>query len=102
MRRFLTMSAVLLATVAWGCANPADDVTPAAVGDAMQDEVGRSRHRRRRTARAPVATGNALVISPENSKVEFTGSKVTGSHNGGFKAFTGTAELTEDGKQVRG
>lgn len=37
--------------------------------------------------------GTALPISPENSKVEFTGSKVTGKHDGGFKSFTGTIDL---------
>lgn len=43
---------------------------------------------------APVTTkGDALPITPENSKVEFTGSKVTGKHDGGFKQFTGTINL---------
>ena len=37
--------------------------------------------------------GTALPISPETSKVEFTGSKVTGKHDGGFKIFTGTIDL---------
>ena len=39
------------------------------------------------------ATGTALPISPENSKIEFTGSKVTGKHDGGFKQFSGTIDL---------
>jgi polyisoprenoid-binding protein YceI len=34
-----------------------------------------------------------LNISPENSAVTFVGSKVTGKHDGGFKAFTGTIDL---------
>lgn len=37
--------------------------------------------------------GTALPISAENSKVEFTGSKVTGKHDGGFKTFSGTIDL---------
>lgn len=37
--------------------------------------------------------GTALPISTENSKVEFTGSKVTGKHDGGFKTFKGTIDL---------
>jgi polyisoprenoid-binding protein YceI len=37
--------------------------------------------------------GTALPLTPENSKVEFMGSKVTGKHDGGFKAFTGTIDL---------
>jgi polyisoprenoid-binding protein YceI len=48
--------------------------------------------------------GTALPLTPENSKVEFTGSKVTGKHDGGFKAFTGTIDLVnakpEDSKVV--
>jgi len=40
--------------------------------------------------------GAALPISPENSKVEFTGSKVTGKHNGGFKTFTGMIDLVNN------
>lgn len=39
------------------------------------------------------AKGTALPLTAENSKVEFTGSKVTGKHDGGFKAFTGTIDL---------
>ncbi|CAN5622301.1 hypothetical protein BH20ACI4_BH20ACI4_21640 [soil metagenome] len=38
-------------------------------------------------------SGNALPITPENSKIEFTGSKVTGKHDGGFKQFSGTIDL---------
>ncbi len=44
-------------------------------------------------ATKPVTKGEAVALSPENSKVEFTGSKVTGKHDGGFKAFTGTIDL---------
>ena len=44
------------------------------------------------TAAAPEKT-ETLVINPENSKVEFVGSKVTGKHDGGFKQFAGTIAL---------
>jgi len=37
--------------------------------------------------------GTILALTPENSKVEFTGSKVTGKHDGGFKEFAGTIDL---------
>lgn len=46
---------------------------------------------------ADSAKGDKLPISPENSKVEFTGSKVTGKHDGGFKVFSGDINLV-DGK----
>lgn len=38
----------------------------------------------------------ALQIDPENSKIEWTGSKVTGSHDGGFTKFNGTISLVSD------
>lgn len=44
-------------------------------------------------ATKPAIKGDALPLTAENSKVEFTGSKVTGKHDGGFKAFTGTIDL---------
>ena len=44
------------------------------------------------TAAAPAKT-ETLVIDPENSKVGFVGSKVTGKHDGGFKKFAGTIAL---------
>ena len=46
------------------------------------------------TQTAPVAAkGENLAVSPENSKVLFTGSKVTGKHDGGFKKFSGAIDL---------
>lgn len=47
------------------------------------------------TATAPAGKKEELAISSETSKVEFTGSKVTGKHDGGFKKFTGTIELVD-------
>ncbi len=49
-------------------------------------------------AAAPVASseavaGTSFAITPQNSKVEWTGSKVTGSHDGSFTSFTGTITL---------
>lgn len=40
--------------------------------------------------------GTALPITAENSKIEFTGSKVTGKHEGGFKNFTGAIDLVNN------
>ncbi|MEO8572977.1 MAG: YceI family protein [Pyrinomonadaceae bacterium] len=45
-------------------------------------------------AAAPVATkGESLAVTTENSKVLFTGSKVTGKHEGGFNQFSGSIDL---------
>jgi len=49
------------------------------------------------TAMAPAATGNEMAITPENSKIVFTGSKVNGKHEGGFNKFSGAIDLV-DGK----
>ena len=48
------------------------------------------------TASTMETKGTVLPISPENSKVEFVGSKVTGKHDGGFKAFKGTIDLVNN------
>ena len=95
--------AVLLAVVISGCANPADVVPKATVG-APVPEPSSTAPAPELTSATPAATaktGNSLVLSRETSKIDFVGSKVTGSHNGGFKAFAGTVDLTEDGKGVR-
>lgn len=42
------------------------------------------------------AAGTEVVIDPAQSKVEFTGSKVTGKHDGGFKSFKGVIDLVGD------
>ena len=42
------------------------------------------------------AKGTELAISSENSKVDFTGSKVTGKHEGGFKKISGTIDLVNE------
>ena len=42
------------------------------------------------------AKGTAFKIYPDNSQVEFVGSKVTGKHDGGFKTFTGTIDLVNN------
>ena len=70
------------------CANPADDKPHATVSEATQTPDA-----------AKTAGAETLAINPENSKVEFVGSKVTGSHNGGFKQFSGTIELAKEGVQ---
>lgn len=51
------------------------------------------------TASAPAQSapkGENLPVTPENSKVLFTGSKVTGKHEGGFNRFTGAIDLVNE------
>lgn len=77
--RMLTVLLPLLLIAA--CANPASDKPQAVTSEAAP------------AASAPV-TGEKYLITPENSKIEFIGSKVTGSHNGSFGKFTGSIDYT--------
>jgi polyisoprenoid-binding protein YceI len=65
-------TAVFLAS----CENPADKTTSATVSETVE------------VAAAPAAAGVRYTFTPA-SEIHFTGSKVTGSHSGGFKSFTG-------------
>ncbi len=60
------------------CSDPAADKTKAVTSEPAKA-----------TSPATAAQGQKYLISPQASKVEFVGSKVTGSHNGSFNDFTG-------------
>jgi polyisoprenoid-binding protein YceI len=72
---------VLLLLLSLGCSNPATGKPEAEVGEASTNP-----------APATAETGDRYVIS-DGSTVGFTGSKVTGSHEGGFNAFEGAITL---------
>lgn len=65
------------------CGNPATNKSQAVVGEAT-------------TAGTSEPAGERYLITPENSKIEFIGSKVTGSHNGSFQKFSGEINYTGD------
>jgi len=65
------------------CNDPAKDKTKAETGEAKQAQV------------AP-AEALKLDIDPATSKVEWTGSKVTAKHEGGFKSFHGNVALASN------
>jgi polyisoprenoid-binding protein YceI len=113
MSRMMKWTALLAGLWVAGCANPADDkfkvtatapkpveapATDAATAPASPSATETTTATATATAPASAATPSArtVAISSEGSKIGFIGSKVTGSHNGGFKAFSGTAELTPD------
>ena len=55
------------------------------------------------TAAAPAAAkGESLAVTPDNSKVLFTGSKVTGKHEGGFNKFAGSIDLVNEKPEESG
>lgn len=79
-----------LAVLGVACSNPADGVAEAEVAEASTDSS---------TASETGGDGVVYALS-EGSKIEFTGSKVTGSHDGGFGTFTGEIEVV-DGDPTR-
>lgn len=84
MTRLGATSAVLFAVVVFSsCADPASDKSKAVTSDAVPV-----------TAASPVVGAQKYLITPENSKVEFVGSKVTGSHNGSFEKFSGSIDYS--------
>lgn len=44
---------------------------------------------------APAAASGKYAFSQAGSKVEWTGAKITGKHDGSFEAFTGTVNLVD-------
>lgn len=67
-----------------GCSNPADDVAEAKVGEETKMETA-----------AADSGGDFFVVDTANSSVGFVGSKVTGSHTGGFTEFVGELRIVD-------
>jgi polyisoprenoid-binding protein YceI len=83
MQRYLAPVTLVLGTLlTFGCADPAANKPKASVANAAPESNS-----------TQPAAAEKLVITPENSKVEFVAAKVTRSHNGSFKQFTGSIDL---------
>jgi polyisoprenoid-binding protein YceI len=80
--KVMIFSLLLLATTA--CNDPASDTSKAVTGEAAK------------VASPQTGAGTKYTITPPNSKVEFVGSKVTGSHNGSFEKFTGEIDYVNN------
>jgi polyisoprenoid-binding protein YceI len=74
-----------IAILSFACANPAANKPKASVSNAAPE-----------TNSSKPAGAETLAISPENSKIDFVAAKVTRSHNGSFKRFSGTIDLTNN------
>jgi len=86
MRTYLTtLIVIIVAALTYGCANPAANKPKATVANAAPES----------NSAKPAGT-ETLIISPDNSKVEFVAAKVTRSHNGSFKQFTGAIDLVKN------
>jgi polyisoprenoid-binding protein YceI len=79
--RFLTLLILITALLTFGCANPAANKPKASVSNAAPEDSSKP------------ASGEVLNISPDNSKIDFVAAKITRSHNGSFRRFTGTINL---------
>ncbi len=91
--KFVLTAVMAFSLFAAACEDPAANKTKAKINEPAANSAN-SGNTSNTANTAPVAAkGEALTINGENSKVEFTGSKVTGKHDGGFKAFTGTIDL---------
>jgi polyisoprenoid-binding protein YceI len=77
------MIGLYLLTLLVACADPADRTPKAVISSAATPVAGAT------------ISGDKLPILPANSRIEFTGSKVTGSEGGRFEQFTGAIELVE-------
>lgn len=82
---FFIVVLILAGLVMQSCADPAANKPKAGVAPAVPEST-----------QAKPAGAESLVISPDNSKVEFVGAKVTRSHNGSFKSFNGTIDLVNN------
>ena len=82
MRFHILITAICLCVLlSSGCADPAANKPKASVGEATSEKS------------APKQGGETLAITPANSNIDFVAAKVTRSHNGSFKQFTGTIDL---------
>lgn len=82
MRGTLLATMILILFLLSACSNPAAEKSKAVTGEAASATPQTS------------ATGEKYLINPQNSKIEFVASKVTGSHNGSFKDFSGEIDYT--------
>ena len=85
MRSFISFSLVLALV---GCEDPADSV-PAAEVTESPSAMAEAPAAPAAEAPAPAAI-ETLALSPAQTTIGFVGSKVTGSHDGGFREFAGT------------
>jgi polyisoprenoid-binding protein YceI len=85
MKVHLVLAGAVLLSALSACADPAANKPKATVGNAAPE-----------SSTAQPAAAETVAITPENSKVEFVAAKVTRSHNGSFKQFSGAIDLVNN------
>ena len=93
--KYLMVGSRGFSLLAAACEDPAANKTKATVTNSASNSAANAGNAVS-VASVPAAKGEALVINSENSKVELTGSKVTGKHEGGFKNLSGTIDFVNN------
>src|SRR4030095_4205313 len=88
IRAGILMTALTGLLLLSACADPAADKSKAVTGEAAK-------------VSPEAVKGEKFVITPENSKIEFVGSKVSGSENGSFAKFSGAVEFAGQPEKSR-
>ena len=91
MKTFLTIGILGVLLFLSACEDPAANKTKAITANASTPVANSGN-----AVAGPAAKGELLAIDPDNSKVSFVGSKVTGSHDGGFTKFSGSINLVNN------
>ncbi len=88
--KILSLLILSLAMFLAGCEDPAANKPKATTSEPAANKPA---NETANSGTTPAGKGEAMAITPANSTVLFTGSKVTGRHEGGFKRFAGTIDL---------
>jgi polyisoprenoid-binding protein YceI len=90
MRKGIAITILSALMLCAACNDPAADKTKAVTGAPAQ-------------VASPATAGQGVKyqITPQNSKIAFIGSKVTGSHNGSFQKFSGEVDYLGDPEKSR-
>jgi polyisoprenoid-binding protein YceI len=99
MKLIKTLTALIPIAVLAACSNPADKVPAAAVSSSTNAPADTKPATNANAVNPPAAVEKFYAFGPDSGTIEFIGSKVTGSHNGGFKNFAGDFKVV-DGKLV--
>jgi polyisoprenoid-binding protein YceI len=93
--KIISLVILLLSVFLTACEDPAANKPKATTSDPSTNKPVNvaNTNNAANTGTATSAKSEGLSITPENSEVTFVGSKVTGKHDGGFKAITGTIDL---------
>ncbi|MEK7685836.1 MAG: YceI family protein [Verrucomicrobiota bacterium] len=89
-----TLAGIVPLILLLGCSNPADNVPAATVKSATNA-----------TGKVSDSGGRYFVFGPDSATIEFIGSKITGSHHGGFRNFAGefrvvNGQLADSGNKI--